>query len=125
MIRGMAFFHGDKNSAASGTNFPTSGECPFNGRAIVRQIDNSRGKKHGAIRRCGPYQFDCVLCRDSARRLTLVRAFHQMISRGPITMAIEQRADHPAIQNSLKRFVFFLRFPFRDDFAVSWKTPNV
>jgi len=40
-------------------------------------------------------------------------------------MAIEQRADDAAIQNSLKRFVFFLWPPFRDDFAVFWKTPDM
>jgi hypothetical protein len=40
-------------------------------------------------------------------------------------MAIEQRPDDPAIQNSIKSFVLFLRFPFSDHFAVFWKTTDV
>ena len=48
-----------------------------------------------------------------------------MVGGRPIAMAIEQCADDAAIQNSLKRFVFFLRLPLRDDFAVVWKTPDM
>lgn len=93
----MAFFHCDENSSASGTNFSTRGECSFNGRAIVRQIDNFSRKKHRIIRRRWPEQFDCILRRDSAWRVILFRMLHQMIGRGPIAMAIEQRADDAAI----------------------------
>src|SRR5437879_2953816 len=48
-----------------------------------------------------------------------------MISGRPIAMAIEQCADDAAIQNALKRFVFFLRLPLGDDFAVFWETPDM
>ena len=40
-------------------------------------------------------------------------------------MAIEQRANNPAVQNSVKSFVFFLRFPFGDHFAIFRKTANM
>jgi len=125
MIRGMTFFHRDKNSAASRANLPICGQCPFDGRAVVRQINNLRGEEHGIIRRCRPDQFDCVLRRDCAWRVILVCILHEMIGGSPIAMAIEQCADDAAIQNSLKRFVFFLWFPLRDDFAVFWKTPDM
>src|SRR5437870_1729206 len=46
MISRMAFFHCDKNSATRCANFFTRGECPFNGRAVVSQIDNLCGKKY-------------------------------------------------------------------------------
>ena len=40
-------------------------------------------------------------------------------------MAIEQRADDTAIQDSVKSFVFLLRFPFCNDLAVFWKTSDM
>src|SRR6202011_4531889 len=50
--------------------------------------------------------------------------FHQMVSRGPIAMTVEQGADNSAIQYAGERFVFRLRFPFGDDFAVGGKTAD-
>ena len=121
----MTFFHRNENSAARCADFSASDECSFNGCAIVCQIDNLRGKKYRIVRRRWPEQFDCILRRDSAWRMILVRILHQVIGGRPIAMAIEQRADDAAIQNSLKRLVFFLWLPLRDDFAVFWKTPDM
>ena len=125
MISRMAFFHCDKNSATRCANFSVRGECPFNGRAGVSQIGNFSGKKHRIIRRSWPEQFDCILRCDSARRVILFGILHQMIGSRPIAMAIEQCADDAAIQDSLKSFVFFLWFPFCDDFTVFWETPDM
>ena len=125
VIRGMPLFHRDKNSAASRANFPICSQCPFDGRAVVRQINNLRGEEHEIIRRCWPDQFDCILRCDCAWRVIVVCILHEMIGGRPIAMAIEQCADDAAIQNSLERFVFFLRFPLRDHFAVFRKTPDM
>jgi hypothetical protein len=125
MISGVAFFNCDENSATRCANFSTSGEYPFNGRAVISQIDNFGGKKHGIIRWRWPEQFDCILRRDSARRVVLFRMLHQMIGSRPIAMAIEQRADDAAIQYSLKSFVFFFWFPLCDNFAGLWETPDM
>ena len=35
VVGGMAFFHRDENTATRCTDFSTSGECSFNGRAII------------------------------------------------------------------------------------------
>src|SRR2546423_3041429 len=40
-----------------------------------------------------------------------------MIRCRPVEMTTKYRADDPAVQNSLERFVFFLRFPLSDDLA--------
>src|SRR5437764_15367617 len=48
-----------------------------------------------------------------------------MISCGPVAVAIEQRPDDAAIQDSIKSFVFLLRFPFGDDLAILRETSNV
>ena len=87
-------------------------------------MDNLCGKKHRIFRQRWPKQFDCVLCRDSAWRVILFRMVHQMIGGRPMAMAIEQRADNTAMQNSLEGLVFFLWLPLRDDFAVFWETPD-
>jgi hypothetical protein len=50
---------------------------------------------------------------------------HQMIGSRPIAMAIEQRADDAAIQDSLESFIFFLWFPLCDNFAVFRETPDM
>ena len=121
----MALFHRDKNSAASRANFPICSQCPFDGGAVVRQINDLRGEEHGIIRRCWPDQFDCILRCNSAWGVILVRVLHQMVGGCPIAMTIEQCADDATIQNSLERFVFFLRFPLRDHFAVFRKTPDM
>jgi len=121
----MPFFHRDKNSATRCANFSTCGECAFNGRAVISQIDNFCGKKHRIIRRRWPEQFDRILRRDSARRVILFCMLHQMIGSRPITMAIEQRADDAAVHYSLKSFIFFLWFPLCDNFAVLWETPEM
>ena len=125
MEGGMTFFHGDKSSATSGANFSAGAQCAFDGRAIIRQIHNSGRKKHRIVRRSWPQQFDRIFRGDGARRAVLVCTFHQMICRGPVAVAIEQCPDDAAIQNSIERFVFLLRFPLSDDFAVLRETSNV
>src|ERR1700726_655846 len=52
------------------------------------------------------------------------RLFHHMVGCRPVAVAIEQRPDDPAIQHSGERFVFRLRFPSGDDFAVLGKTAD-
>jgi len=124
MIRRMSFFDGDKISAASRTNFSSGTQCSLHRRPILAKIDNLGGKKKWPIRRRWPKQLDGVFCGDRARRMVRVGAFHQMISRCPIAMAIQQCSDHAAIQHPRERFVFFLWFPFGHDFAIFRKTAN-
>jgi len=124
-MRGMAFFHCDENSAAGCASFSAGAQCSFDGRAIIGQIDNLGGKKHRIIRRSWPEQFDRIFRSDRAWRVLLLRTLHQMIGGCPITMAIEQRANDTAIQNALEGFVFSIRFPFRDDFTISWEAPDM
>ena len=40
-------------------------------------------------------------------------------------MAIEQRADDPAVQDAIERFVFLLRLPLSDNFPVLRETTNM
>ena len=47
-----------------------------------------------------------------------------MVSRGPVTMTVEQRADDSAVQHAGKRFVPRLRLPFGNDFAIFGKASD-
>ena len=47
--------------------------------------------------------------------MIVAHLLHQVPGRGPVAVAIEQRADDTAIQDAGKRFIFRLRFPFRYD----------
>ena len=125
MIRGMAFLHRDEDSPTCGANFSSSSQCSLDGRTVIRYLNNLGREKHGIVRRRWPEQFDGVFRSHCARRAIFACPFHQMIRCRPVAMTIEQRADDPAVQNSLERFVFFLRFPLSDDFAVLQETANM
>src|SRR6266446_7554502 len=47
-----------------------------------------------------------------------------MVGRRPVAMAIEQRPDNSAVQNSRKRFVLLFRFPFRYHFIAFRETAD-
>ena len=121
----MTFLHRDKDSATNGADFSPGAQCSLDGRTIIRQIHNVGGKKYGIVRRSWPQQFDRIFRSDRAWRPILVCTFHQMISRCPVAVAIEQCADDAAIQDSIKGFVFFLWSPLSDDFAVLQETSNM
>src|SRR3954447_3729734 len=114
MIRGMTFFHRDEDSLACGANFFAGAQCSLDGRTVTSDLNNPGREKDRVVRWCRPQQFDGVLRSDRARRAIIACTLHQMIRRRPVAMAIEQRADDPAVQNSLERFVFSLRFPLSD-----------
>src|ERR1700731_94992 len=128
---GMTFLHPDKNSATSRTNISTGRQSPLHRRAMAgpsrtgTKVDNLGRKMHRTVCRRRPQQFDRVFGRDRARRLIGLRAFHEMIRGRPIAVTIEQRSDDAAVQNSGKRFVFFLRLPFGHDVVASGKTADM
>ena len=117
MIRGMAFLHRDEDSPACGADLSAGAQCSVDGRTVITDLNNLGREKHGVVRRCRPQQFDGVFRSDCARRAIFACAFHQVIRCRPVTMTIEQRADDPAVQDSIESFVFFLRFPFSDNLA--------
>ena len=97
MVRGVAFFHCDKNPATFSTHFSAGAQCSLDRGAIIRQIDNSGGQKDRIARRRWSEQFDGVFRGDGAWRAILSCALHQMIGGCPVAMTIEQRADDAAI----------------------------
>lgn len=121
----MAFFDRDENAATRRANFSAGGERSFDGRAVVRKIDNVRGEMDCVVRGRRPQKLDRVIRGNSTRRAISASAFHQMIGAGPIAVTVEQRADDSAVQNAGKRFVFFLGLPISHDFVASDEAANV
>ena len=125
MESGMTFFNRHKSPATSRANFSAAGQCPIDNRAVPFRLNHFRGEKNRRICRRGAQQLDRVICRNRAGRPIFTGLVHQMPGRRPIAVAIEERPDDAAIQDSGKRFVARLRFPFRDDFFAAHKTANV
>jgi len=124
MVRGMAFLHCDKGAAAGRAYFPAAAQRAFNRRAISSRFDDFRAEVDRPVGRRRTEQFDRVIGSHGARNAVRAGLFHEVISRGPVAMAIEQRADDSAVQNSGKSFVFLLRLPFRHDRVALRKTAN-
>src|ERR1043166_5002576 len=100
MIRGMTFFHRYKHSPACSANLSASTECSLDGRTVISDFNNLGREKHGVVRRRRPQQFDRIFGGNCAWRALFPSALHQMIGGCPIAMAIEQRANDAAIQDS-------------------------
>ncbi len=125
MKRGMTFGHGDECPATSRAHFSASGQSSFDGRASLGGLDHFGRKMNRTIGRRRPQKLDRVISSNRARRTRLSPALHQMPGGSPIAMAIEQRADDPAVQNAGKRLIFFLRFPLGDHFIAARETADV
>ena len=78
-----------------------------------------------AIGRRRAQELDRVLGGDGARWLVSAGLLHQVPRRGPVAMAVEQRADDAAAQHSFKRFVLLARLPLGDDFIAIRKAADV
>lgn len=125
MKRGVAFLDRDKNSTACRANFAASGQRAFYRRPVARRFDNPGGQKDRIARRRRPEQFNRVLGRHGARHFLRIGFLHQVISRGPVAVTIQQRSDDPAVQNAGECFVLLLRLPLRNDFIALSKAANM
>jgi hypothetical protein len=124
MEGGMTFLHGDKGAATSGANFSTGRQRAIDCGPIVGRLHNLCREENRRVCRRRTQQLDRIIRRHRARRSLFARFVHQMPSRRPIAVTIEQRADDSAIKDPGKCFVTRLWLPFCDDFLAAWKTPN-
>jgi len=124
MVRGMAFLHCDKGAAAGRAYFPAAAQRAFNRRAISSRFDDFRAEVDRPVGRRRTEQFDRVIGSHGARNAVGAGLFHEVISRGPVAVAIEQCADDSAVQDAGKSFVLRLRLPFRHDRVALRKTAN-
>ena len=116
MIRRMAGLDRDESAAAGCSHLVMRNELAFNDCAIFRRLNYVRHQVDWFIRGRRPQEFDCVISGDSAGRMIETVAFHQMISGGPVAVAVEHGADDATAQHSGERFLISFGLPFGDNF---------
>src|SRR2546427_511889 len=89
MVRRMAGFDGDERAAAGGRHFVVRDQFAFNYRPLVCRFNHARDEMDWFVRGRGPQEFDRVISGDCARRMIQPEAFHQMVSSGPVAMAVK------------------------------------
>lgn len=114
-----------KNSATRSTNFVVCDQLAFDRRARVGRVRNTRDEFDRTISRRRPQQLDRVFRGDRARRRVYVQPVHQVPRRGPVAMAVEQRADDAAVQHAFISFVFRTRLPLGNNLFAVCKAANM
>lgn len=125
MERGMTFRYRHESSATSRANFSATAQRSLDSCLFPFRFDDFRGKENRTVCRRWAQQLNGVIRGHRAWRPIFTSALHQMPGRGPVAVAIEQRADDSAVEDTGKRFVFLLRFPFCHDFVAADETANV
>src|SRR5687768_16187119 len=97
MKGGMAFLHRDKRSAAGRAYFAAASQRPFDSRLTPFRLDELRGKKNRRIGWKRTQQLDRVIRRHGAGWAIFPRFVHEVPGRRPIAVAVEKRADDPAV----------------------------
>ena len=120
----MPFLNGYERSAAGGRDLSASFECCFNGRAIFTRLDDLRAKCHSSRHRSRAFENDMKICGDCAGRSRYAGLLHQMMRRGPVAVAIEQRSADSSVEHIRKRLMMFLRGPRSDDLVALYETTN-
>ena len=109
MIRGMARLNRDKSTTASGGDLIMGDQFAFDNGAIILHLHNAGHQSQRLIRWRGPAQLDGVIGRYRAGRMIGAITLHQEVSRGPVAVAIEQRANDATAKHAAKRFLISLR----------------
>ena len=120
----MPFLNGYERPAAGGRDLAASFECCFNDRAIRTGLDDPRAKRHSSRHRSRAFENDMKICGDCAGRSRYAGLLHQMMRRGPVAVAIEQRSADPSVEHIRKRLMMFLRGPRRDELVSLDETTN-
>src|ERR1044072_7914569 len=105
----MSWLDGDEDAVTSGADFVMRDQLAFDNRFDVSRLDHARHEFNGTIARRRAQELDRILGCDCARRLVCAALLHQMPRRRPVAMTIEERADDPAAQHPLKRFILLSR----------------
>jgi hypothetical protein len=125
MIRGMTRLDGDESPVAGSRNVVIRDQLACDNRAIVLHLNHTRNEPQQSVGRRWAQQLDRVIRRYCAGRMIRAIALHQMICRGPVAVAVEQRADDATTQHPGEGFLVSLRLKFRHDFIAMREAANV
>ena len=121
----MAGLDRDEGAATRGADFVMRDQFAFDDRFVATRLDHTRDEFHWTIARRRAQELDRILSRDSAGRFVGSALLHQVPRSRPVAVTIEERADDPAAQHSLKRFILLTRLPLRDNLFAVGKTTDV
>lgn len=104
MIRGVSWFYSNKDSAAGSARF--SGiridQRAFDCRAIFQNLNTSGFKDKLFIDRSRSQHLDRIFRCDRTRGLGKSALFHQSVTCGPITVAVENGSDDASVEHARK-----------------------
>src|SRR6266566_9986608 len=115
----MSRLHGYEGAPGCRADLAARAKLGLHDRAIVAHLDRTSDELDRATCRGRPKQFHRVLRCHGARRRGRARAAHEVISRGPVGVAIEQRSRDTAGERPLESLVVLLRVPDRDDLVAA------
>src|ERR1051326_3862714 len=121
----MAGLNGDESASARRGDFVVRDQLTFDDGAIISRFDHARAQVDRLIGWRRTFESNRVIGCDSARWMIDSGFLHQVISRGPIAMTIEQRADDAATQHPRKRFLISRGMESSDNFITFGKAANV
>lgn len=117
MVSRMPFLDRNKGPAAGRAYFVIRDQFGLDRGPIFTRFDDTGHEFDRRIARRRPQEFDMKIGGDGAIRFVLSVPLHQKIGGRPVRMAIEQRADDPAIQHPRKRLMMRLSMPNGPDFV--------
>ena len=93
----MARFHRHKEAGAGGANHTVHREFGGNFCFFLGDLFHPRPQPEGLIGRSRAQKLNRVIGGDRARRRGLAVFFHDVVTGGPVRVAIEQRPNDAAI----------------------------
>src|SRR6476659_6942542 len=104
MVGRVAWLNRYESAAAGCCHFVMCNQLAFDDRAVGGCFNYARDQVNWFVRRRWPQEFDGVLSRDGAGRMIKTVPFHQMVSGGPVAMAVEHSARDASAQHPRKCF---------------------
>jgi len=114
MVGGMPRLHRDEDSAPGGAQLAVGHERAFDGRTIVRRVDDPGLDRESRSAGSRSHELDPILGRDRARRRVATGLQHEVMRGRPIHVAVEEGTDDATAEHSLECLVMRLRAPLGD-----------
>ena len=121
----MSFLNCYKGSPTCIADLTAGDQLGFDGRAILGRFDDTGLQCYGPVYRSRPQEFYMEVGGHCARCFALAALLHQVISRGPIRMAIQQGADNAAVENPGKGLMMRLCHELGNDLIALDKAADV
>lgn len=110
---------GDERAAACSGDDAIDGQFGVDDDLVAARLDRPGAQLDGAIDRCGAAQSDRIVGGHATRRVVEATLAHQVHRGRPVGVAVEERADDPAVQDPVEGGVVGEWLPLGPQFARS------